>query len=98
MRPGGAARPGPCRRRHVPEGLSPSEVGKEIAEHRERTRTAEEESRHDRRLSIIEALLLSLVAAFASSLGFTPAEGGSKTTAGPPPASGWRAKANPPAR
>jgi len=78
----------------VPEGLSPSEVGKEIAEHRERTRTAEEETRHDRRLSIIEALLLSIVAVLAAYSGYAAAKWGTESTVVLAQASGERAKAN----
>src|SRR6478672_3469137 len=63
----------------MPEGLSPAEVSKEIAEHRERseheTETGHEQpSRHDRRLSIAEALLLSLVAVLAAYSGYAAAK------------------------
>ena len=48
------------------EGLSAWEVGKEIAEHREAEAEAKERSRRDRQLSIIEAVLLSVVALLAA--------------------------------
>jgi hypothetical protein len=47
------------------EGLSATEVGKEIAEHAEHSRAG----RHDRVVSIAEALLLSIVAVVAACRG-----------------------------
>src|SRR3954453_13648931 len=65
----------------MPEGLSPIEVGKEIAEHKERSAAAQEEKdHHDRWLSIIEALLLSLVAVLAAYSGFAAAKWGTKSS------------------
>jgi hypothetical protein len=49
----------------MPEGLSASEAGEEIGEHASHTRTGPEH-RLDRRLSILEAVLLSLVAVLAA--------------------------------
>ena len=49
----------------MPEGLSPAEVGKEIAEHREHTEAEHapgEHAQRDRWVAIIEAVLLSVVA------------------------------------
>jgi len=68
----------------VPEGLSPSEVGKEISEHRERVAEQEEEQEHgrapaaeakgrDRLITIVEALLLAIVAVLAAWSGFAAA-------------------------
>jgi hypothetical protein len=57
----------------VPEGLSPVEVGHEIAEHKERTAHSEVDH-HDRWLSIAEALLLSLVAVLAAYSGYAAAK------------------------
>jgi hypothetical protein len=57
----------------MPEGLSAAEVGKEIAEHREHAEHAEHGEhpppshvRRDRLLSIVEAVLLSIVALMAA--------------------------------
>jgi hypothetical protein len=63
----------------LPEGLSPAEVGKEIAEHKERSATAEAEH-EDRWLSVIEALLLSLVAVLAAYSGYAAAKWGTKSS------------------
>ena len=55
----------------MPEGLSAAEVGKEIAEHKKHSETAgHDHDRHDRRLSIVEALLLSFVAVLAAYSGY----------------------------
>jgi hypothetical protein len=63
----------------LPEGLSPAEVGKEIAEHKERS--ANEEAEHqDRWLSIVEALLLSLVAVLAAYSGYAAAKWGTESS------------------
>lgn len=61
----------------MPEGLSPSEVGKEIAEHR--TRAAEngpatESTGRDRVITIVEAILLAVVAVLAAWSGFAAAK------------------------
>jgi hypothetical protein len=61
----------------VPEGLSASEVGKEITEHREHT--SDEHARadrggHHRLLSIVEAVLLSIVALMAAWSGYSAAK------------------------
>ena len=65
----------------MPEGLSPSEVGKEIAEHKERTEAEREHSkaehetdRHDRWISVVEAVLLSFVAVLAAYSGWAAAK------------------------
>jgi hypothetical protein len=81
----------------VPEGLSASEVGKEIAEHRKHTAEAQADSdqhRHDRRLSIIEAVLLSLVAVLAAYSGYAAAKWGTKSSVTLATASAARTKAN----
>lgn len=54
------------------EGLSASEVGKEIAEHREHT--AAHAASHDRAVAIVEALLLSIVALMAAWAGYSAAK------------------------
>jgi hypothetical protein len=58
----------------VPEGLSAGEVGKEIADHKKHTAGERDHSRHDRWLSILEALLLSLVAVLAAYSGYAAAK------------------------
>jgi hypothetical protein len=62
----------------VAEGLSASEVGKEIAEHREHAEHAEhaagEHAKRDRWVSIIEAVMLSIVALLAAWSGYSAAK------------------------
>ena len=66
----------------MPEGLSPSEVGKEIAEHHKQAAEKDEEANgsaveakgQDRRLIIVEALLLAVVAVLAAWSGFAAAK------------------------
>lgn len=73
------------------EGLSPSEVGKEIAEHKKHgpeTRT----EHHDRLISIVEALLLSLVAVLAAYSGFAAAKWGTESSVSLARASALRTK------
>jgi hypothetical protein len=79
----------------MPEGLSPAEVGKEIAEHKERAAAADKsEEHHDRWLSIAEAVLLSLVAVLAAYSGFAAAKFGTKSSVTLAKASTQRTKAN----
>jgi len=79
----------------MPEGLSPSEVGKEIGGH---ARHADAEApgghRHDRILSILEALLLSLVAVLAAYSGYAAAKWGTESSVSLAKASALRTKAN----
>ncbi len=66
----------------MPEGLSPSEVGKELAEHRHRAEEKEKErgegsteaKGRERWLTIIEAILLAVVAVLAAWSGFASAK------------------------
>jgi hypothetical protein len=51
----------------MPEGLSASEVGKEISEHAKR---ADPHERRDQLISITEAILLSVVALLAAWSGY----------------------------
>jgi hypothetical protein len=79
----------------VAEGLSPAEVGKEIAEHKKHAAAGEgEEHQHDRWLSILEALLLSLVAVLAAYSGYAAAKWGTESSLTLAKASAQRAKAN----
>jgi hypothetical protein len=58
----------------VPEGMSAEEVGKEIAHHAEHGGGHEARDRHDRILSIAEAVLLSIVAVMAAWSGYAAAK------------------------
>ena len=79
----------------MPEGLSPVEVGKEIGEHRKHTAEGHtEHDRHDRWLSIVEALLLSLVAVLAAYSGYAAAKWGTESSVTLASASAARTKAN----
>ena len=79
----------------MPEGLSPAEVGKEIAEHEKHAAAADtEHDRHDRWLSIVEALLLSLVAVLAAYSGYAAAKWGTESSVTLAKASAERTKAN----
>jgi hypothetical protein len=84
--------------RTVPEGLSPAEVGKEIAEHRkhEAERGEEDEGGHrvDRWLSVVEAVLLSLVAVLAAYSGFAAAKWSTDSSVALARASTLRTKAS----
>jgi hypothetical protein len=77
----------------MPEGLSPAEVGKEIAEHKKHA--ADADAGHgDRWLSILEALLLSLVAVFAAFSGYAAAKWSTESSVTLAKASAARTKAN----
>jgi len=82
--------PQACR---VPEGLSAAEVGKEIAEHH-RHATGHNADRRGRWLSIVEAVLLSLVAVLAAYSGFCAAKWGTESSVALAKASAERTKAN----
>lgn len=82
----------------MPEGLSPAEVGKEIREHREHT----EQHAHaggghvarDRLISIVEALLLSIVALLAAWSGYSAAKWGTESSLSLAKAAGARNRAS----
>jgi hypothetical protein len=76
----------------VPEGLSATEVGKEIAEHREHAVHAH--ARRDRWVSIAEAVLLSVVALMAAWSGYSAAKWGTESSLSLAKASSTRAGAN----
>ena len=80
--------------RHVAEGLSPSEVGKEIGEHGTRAAESDGRDRRDRTLSVIEAILLSLVAVLAAYSGYAAAKWGTESSVSLAKASAGRTKAN----
>jgi hypothetical protein len=84
----------------MPEGLSASEVGKEISEHREYTEhatgghaTAGDERRHQW-VSIGEAVLLSIVALLAAWSGYSAAKWGSHSSLSLAKASSTRTRAS----
>ena len=56
------------------EGLSGTDVGKQIAEHAKHSRGHDAHDRRDRLLSIAEAVLLSLVTLAAAWSGFAAAK------------------------
>ena len=72
----------------VPEGLSATEIGKEIGEH------AKHAGGHDRTVAIGEALLLSIVTIVAAWSGFSAAEWGTESSLALAEASATRTKAN----
>jgi hypothetical protein len=86
----------------MPEGLSPSEVGKEIAEHhKEATEQQEagggsagEAKGRDRLITIIEAFLLAVVAVLAAWSGFAAAKWGTESSLQLARASAARTEAN----
>jgi hypothetical protein len=78
----------------MPEGLSPSEVGKEIGAHGKHSSDASEGDRRTRTLSVIEALLLSLVAVLAAFSGYAAAKWGTDSSVSLAKASALRTKAN----
>lgn len=77
----------------MPEGLTPAEVGKEIGVHKEHVAAHEEVSRPDRWLSIVEALLLSLVAVLAAYSGYAAAKWSTHSSVTLATASAERSKA-----
>ena len=65
----------------MPEGLSPTEVGREIAEHKAHHAEDDADSDHaSRRLTIVEASLLALVAVLAAYSGFASAKWGTESS------------------
>ena len=76
----------------MPEGLSPSEVGKEIGEHAHHTRA--DAATQNRRLVIIEAIVLSIVAVVAAWSGFSAAKWSTESSLTLAKASTERTKAN----
>jgi len=81
----------------VPEGLSAAEVGKEIAEHRKHGEEAEAKAdteRRDRIISVVEAIVLSLVAVVAAYSGFAAAKWGTESSVSLARASALRTKSS----
>ena len=79
----------------MPEGLSPAEVGKEIAQHKKHSEDAgNHHDQHDRRLSIVEAVLLSFVTVLAAYSGYAAAKWGTESSVTLATAAAQRTKAN----
>lgn len=88
----------------MPEGLSASEVGKEIAEHREQTEHTEHadhpdhaaagHAKRDRVITIVEAILLSVVALMAAWAGYSAAKWGTESSLSLAKASSARSRAS----
>ena len=79
----------------MPEALSPTEVGKEIADHGEHHQEhAGGHGGHERWLSIAEAVLLSVVALLAAWSGYSAAKWDSEASLSIAEASAARAQAN----
>jgi hypothetical protein len=81
----------------LPEGLSPNEVGKEIAEHRARAGEQDPTAEHvgrDRLITIVEAFLLAVVAVLAAWSGFAAAKWGTESSLQLAQASAARTQAN----
>ncbi len=76
----------------MPEGLSPTEVGKEIGEHAERHR--DHRHGHDRAISIAEAVLLSIVTLTAAWSGYSAAKWNTESSLRLAKGNAMRAKAN----
>jgi hypothetical protein len=77
----------------VPEGMSAEEVGKEIAHHAKHS-GGEEHDRHDRIISITEAVLLSIVAVMAAWSGYAAAKWSTESRVQLAEASTLRSQAN----
>ena len=78
----------------MPEGLSPQEVGKEIAEHAKHGGDQKAAERRDRLLSITEAVLLSIVALLAAWSGYAAAKWSTESRVGLAKASAARTEAS----
>jgi hypothetical protein len=76
------------------EGLSATEVGKEIGEHARHAGVHGEVSFHDRMISIAEAVLLSVVTIIAAWSGYSAAKWGTEASLHLAKAATVRAKAN----
>ncbi len=74
-------------------GLSPGEVGKEIAEHRKH-HTGHDATGHDRTVTIVEAILLAVVAVLAAWSGYASAKWGTESSLKLAQASAARSEAN----
>src|SRR5262245_60492872 len=78
----------------VPEGLSATEVGKEIGEHAAHAHEQIPAHRRDRTIAIVEAVLLSVVTITAAWSGYSAAKWGTESSLQLAKASATRTKAN----
>jgi hypothetical protein len=78
----------------MPEGLSPQEVGKEIGEHAKHAGASDPHAHRDRVVSIVEAILLSIVALTAAWSGYAAAKWSTESRVGLAEASSARTKAS----
>jgi hypothetical protein len=79
----------------MPEGLSSVEVGNELAQHRNHAQAPHEnEPRHARTVSILEAVLLAVVAVLAAWSGYASAKWGTESSLDLAQASATRTQAN----
>jgi hypothetical protein len=78
----------------MPEGLSPQEVGKEIGEHAGHSGESDPHAHRDRVVSIVEAILLSIVALTAAWSGYAAAKWSTESRVGLAEASSARTKAS----
>lgn len=80
----------------MPEGLGPGELAQEIAEHRKREADRKGATREseDRRLSIVEAILLSVVSVLVAYSGFAAAKWSTESSIHLAQASSARSKGN----
>ncbi len=79
----------------MPDGLSPVEAGKELAHHTTQGEVPDEKlPRHDRTISILEAILLAVVAVLAAWSGFASAKWGTESSLALARASATRSQAN----
>jgi hypothetical protein len=78
----------------VPEGLSATEVGNKIGEHAAHEAERGGRSRRDKRVSIAEAVLLSIVTIVAAWAGYSAAKWGTESSLNLAKASATRVKAN----
>lgn len=78
----------------MPEGLSPQEVSKEIGEHAKHSGESDPHAHRDRAVSIVEAILLSIVALTAAWSGYAAAQWSTESRVGLAEASSARTKAS----
>ena len=78
----------------MPEGLSPQEVGKEIVGHAEEGERKDANEERDRVVSILEAVLLAIVALLAAWSGYAAAKWSTESRVGLAEGSAARTKAN----
>jgi hypothetical protein len=78
----------------VPEGLSATEAGDKIAEHAKHEAERGSESPRNRRISIVEAVVLSIVTVVAAWAGYSAAKWSTESSLNLAKASATRVKAN----